>query len=739
MLQALTALIWSFDPGSTVGNSIMAGANPFGGSWFDYWRDAGERSILFLDILRRRGNDYLAQSALTAPHVLNFEAELVVDGRALPRPVNYALVRILPPADVTIDSNKRPFIVFDPRAGHGPGIGGMKHDSEIGVALRAGHPCYFVGFLPHPMPVQTVADVCRAEAHFVEVVAERHKDADGKPVLIGNCQAGWQIMMMTAQSPDLAGPILIAGAPLSYWAGVRGKYPMRYLGGMLGGTWLTSLTSDLGEGVFDGAWLISNFESNNPANTFWQKPYNVYANVDTEGPRYLEFEKWWGNPVLLNGEEMQFIVDELFVGDRLGAGKVALDGKPVDLRAIKSPVIVFCSFGDDVTPPQQALDWILEVYRDVDDLIAQQRTIIYSLHPSVGHLGIFVSGKVAKKEHEEFTFNIDLVDVMPPGLYEIVLKEADAAAASPELISGKYIAKLEPRTFEDIRALGGNDAADERRFETVARVSEINKQLYRTFLQPAVQTFSTPATAEFLRETHPNRVMFRAFSDRNPLMRPLASAAEKIKGDRHPVAEDNPFLTFEKIASSWIVTNLEIFAKWREAVTENVFLTMYGSPWLQAAVGVRPAAESAPIADEAPRLAAPADADMSRGGPIEAGLRALLYIQAGEGADERHFNAIDALRKGTPEGRRVTVPRLKEMMREQAALLRADPKRAVASISAMLPDDPARRTRLLSTVHDVVTADGALNAEQAERLEAVQRAFGVEARRTLASARAKVA
>ncbi|MGZ9117088.1 MAG: DUF3141 domain-containing protein, partial [Methylocystis sp.] len=476
----------------------MTQANPSGSFLFDYWRDACERSLLFLDILRRRGNDYLVQSARTAPHMLNFEAEVLVDGRTLPKPVNYALVRIIPPADVAIDPNKRPFIVFDPRAGHGPGIGGMKQDSEIGVALRAGHPCYYVGFLPHPEPGQTIADVCRAEAHFVAVVAERHQNADGKPALIGNCQAGWQTIMMVAQSPDLAGPIIIVGAPLSYWAGVRGKNPMRYLGGMLGGTWLTSLTSDLGDGLFDGAWLISNFESNNPANTLWQKPYNVYAKIDTEGPRYLEFEKWWGCPVLLNGEEIQFIVDELFVGNRLTAGQTVINDKPVNLRNIKSPIIVFCSFGDDITPPQQALDWILDIYKDVDDLIANGQTIIYSLHPSVGHLGIFVSGKVAKKEHEEFAFNIDLVDVMPPGLYEIVLEDVEPSAANPELISGKYIAKLEPRTLDDIRALGCNDAGDERRFETVARVAEVNRALYRNFLQPVVRAVSTPATAEFV-------------------------------------------------------------------------------------------------------------------------------------------------------------------------------------------------------------------------------------------------
>ena len=702
---------------------------PFTAPFFNYLQDAFERSVLFLDVLRRRGNDYLEQSNRTAPHVLNFEFKLLIDGRTLPTPVNYALVEIVPPADVTIDPHKRPFIVFDPRAGHGPGIGGMKHDSEIGVALRAGHPCYFVGFLPKPEPGQTIADVCRAEAHFVRVVAERHRDADGKPVLIGNCQAGWQIMMMAAMAADLPGPILIAGTPLSYWAGVHGKYPMRYLGGMLGGTWLTWLMGDLGNGVFDGAWLVSNFESNNPANTFWKKGYNVYANVDTEAKRFLDFEKWWGNPVLLNAEEIQFIVDELFVGNRLTAGKiVANNGERVDLRKIKSPIIVFCSFGDDITPPQQALDWILDLYDDVDDLIANGQTIIYSLHQSIGHLGIFVSGKVAKKEHEEFVLNMNLIDVMPPGLYEVVLTEADGNVPRADLVEGKYIAKLVPRTLDDIRALGHNDAADERRFETVARVSDINQGLYRTVMRPVIKSFVTAASAEFLREMHPNRVAFRSFSNQNPFMAPVASAAEKIRADRHPVEANNPFLALEKMASSWIVTNLEIFAKTREAMTEALFLGTYGAPLLQAAVGLKTEHSDSRRTIEHDLARAEArsklEADMPRGGFLEAGLRALLYVLQGEGADERQFNALEALRKRAPERERLPLPQLKEIMRRQATLLRSNEKKAISSISKLLPDDPNARSGTLTAIYDVISAAGELDSDEAKRFDNIRRLFG---------------
>ena len=140
--------------------------------------------------------------------------------------------------------------------------------------------------------------------------------------------------------PDLVGPLVLAGAPLSYWGGVRGKNPMRYTGGLLGGSWLTALTGDVGAGVFYGAWLVQNFENLNPANTFWDKYYHVFANVDTEPPRFLEFERWWGGFYLMNREEIEWITRNLFVGNKLWSGEVQSgphSSGGFDLRAIRSP------------------------------------------------------------------------------------------------------------------------------------------------------------------------------------------------------------------------------------------------------------------------------------------------------------------------------------------------------------------------------------------------------------------
>ena len=177
----------------------------------------------------------------------------------------------------------------------------------------------------------------RVEAVFLAKVIELHPQADGKPCVIGNCQAGWAVMMLAATRPELFGPLIIPGSPLSYWAGVEGENPMRYTGGLAGGSWVTALTSDLGGGKFDGAHLVENFENLNPANTLWTKNFDLWKKVDTEGERFLEFEKWWGGHVSLNAEEMQWIVDQLFVGNRLATAEIVTsDGVRIDLRNILS-------------------------------------------------------------------------------------------------------------------------------------------------------------------------------------------------------------------------------------------------------------------------------------------------------------------------------------------------------------------------------------------------------------------
>jgi pimeloyl-ACP methyl ester carboxylesterase len=702
------------------------------GPAMDYTIDAAQRTVLFCDLMRQRGNQYREHLAQTVPHVLDYEAELVVDGRSLKRPVNYGLVRVVPPKGTVLDPTRRPFVIVDPRAGHGPGIGGFKADSEIGVAFKAGHPCYFVGFLPEPIPGQTIEDVARAEAVFLERVIALHPDADGKPCVIGNCQGGWAVMMLAALRPELFGPTIIAGSPLSYWAGVHGKNPMRYSGGLMGGSWLTALTSDLGGGKFDGAWLVQNFENQNPANTLWTKQYNVYSKVDTEAERYLGFERYWGGHVNLNAEEIQFIVDELFIGNNLAAGRIKTsDGIAVDLRNIRSPIVVFCSKGDNITPPQQALDWILDLYDDVNDIRSHGQTIVYTIHDKIGHLGIFVAGAVARKEHGEFANNIDLIDTLPPGLYEAVFEPKTDDTASADLVTGDWVMRCEMRTLDDIRALGGNDADDERRFAAAARLSEVNLALYRTFAQPFVRAFVSPPLAKLLHQAHPLRVQYEMFSNANPFMAPIAGLAEEVRKNRKPVALDNPFIAMQENMSKQIVAALDGWRDFIEAVAERTFLTVYGSPALQAAAGIdsadrrplRKLAKNRVYQELLQNRIAELKACIPVGGLREAVIRALIFVNLGRGSvDERGFETVRRLRSRYGD---MPLSEFKTLVREQFAMLLIDEKAALAAIPAMMPADPATRSQGFNAIRQVMAACGETSVEDERRLSEVRPLFGI--------------
>ena len=693
-------------PNPTQTPSVRATADPVS----EYCIDAFQRATLFVDVLRQRGNNFFEENAREVPHVLSFDAELLIDGRTLKRPVNYGLVRIIPPSSMTIDDQQRPFIVFDPRAGQVPGIGGMKHDSEIGEALAAGHPCYFVGFLPNPVPGQSVEDVCYAEAHFIEAVAARHPKSRGKPVLIGNCQAGWQVMMASAIRPDLPGPILLAASPLSYWAGIHGKAPMRYTGGLFGGTWLTSLANDLGDGIFDGASLVANFESMHPDNTFWGKNYHLYSNIDTEAPRFLEFEKWWGSPILLNADEIQYITDNLFVGNKLSTGQLRTsDGLRIDLRNIKSPIVVFCSRGDDITPPPQALDWVLDLYDHEDEIIANGQTIVYTLHQTIGHLGIFVSGKVATKEDAELIQCMDLIDLLPPGLYEAVITDADPAAKDSKLVNGRYRFALERRTLNDIRALGGNDAEDDRRFATVARLSEVNESLYQTFVRPAVRAAVTPGLADAIRQMHPNRFGFGFFSDRNPFVAAIAPFAEAVRQNRRPAAQNNPMFAIESLASVWIETSLKLWGQTRDTLVEQFFLNLYGSPLLQSLVGLN--AENADLHRRierdvtreaiANRIRADLESAIDRGGVVEAFVRCVAYVLEPIGeVDDRGFAALQEVSRLVPPEYVPDHARFREIVRQQFLIMHLDEARAIEALPKLAATAENRRL-VLESLHRV--------------------------------------
>ncbi len=536
---------------------------------FDVW----QRSVLFLDTLRQRADNMLEHERAGQPPLLDFKYETILDARRFEHPVNYALLRFTEVGedcwDDCVDPNKPPVVVVDPRAGHGPGIGGFKRESEVGMALHEGHPVYFVIFFPEPAPGQTLADVHHALRRFVQEVAQRHSGTP--PILYGNCQAGWAVTLLSADCEGLVGPTVLNGSPLSYWAGESGANPMRVSGGLLGGAWLAHFVADLGDGRFDGAWLAQNFESLQPEKAIWEKYANLFAKVDGERERFLEFERWWNGFYTLSREEIVAIVENLFIGNKLEQGTFRIcDGCVADLRRIRNPLVIFASYGDNITPPHQALGWIPAVYKDTEDLKQAGQRIVYLTNPHIGHLGIFVSAKVARFEHRAILESLDEVEALAPGLYEM---QIDNPTGNPDCHKPEYAVRFEERKVEDLDIPPQDEA-----FERVRTVSEANEAFYKTFVSPWVQAAANPWLAASLRWLHPMRTTRYMFSEAfNPWMRGVSILADAVAKNRAPLPQDHPLLEKERDFIGQVSEAVEKAREARDSAYEQTFGLLYGA------------------------------------------------------------------------------------------------------------------------------------------------------------------
>ncbi len=708
--------VWPFDPlGIT-------------NSFIDYMTDANQRTALYMDILRQRSDDHADMHSRPMATVLSFDHEIILSGETLERPINYSLARVIPPEGTRLDPEKRPVVIADPRSGQGPGISGFSRHGEIGEAFANGHPVYVICFAVDPLPGQTFLDVVEGQVAFFEHVASLHPECP-LPFSVGNSQAGYQTLMAAALRPDLFGPVLLSGSPISCWQGERGKHSMRYAGGLTGGTWLTEFTSDLGNGKFDGAHLIGYFNHLDPANAIFRKHHDVYTGVDTAGSPFLNFEKWWGHLITLNGEEIQFLTDNHFVGNKLAANQTETsDGRRFEIRSVRSPIIVFTSLGDEVSPPPQTLGWILDLYRSVDDIRDHGQTIVYCVDPEADHLSIFLSPKVAACEDDVLMRMMDVIDVLPPGLYEIVINRKNQRRAGGDRPSD-FRARIEARTLDDIRDFGRNSEEEDQAFATAARWSDITLAGYRSFFQPFVRAMANEHSAETMRATNPFRLEYTLFGGDKPWMRNVPELAEHVRNNRKPVATDNPFFRMQEHAAEAFAATFEGFRRSRNQLAEQIFFSVYSSPALQAFVetmsGPPPQRPPAKTADEEARIAAAREeyqTCIGDGDAFNAKVRALLY--ALHGISELDERSAYALRRVIIEGADLGADTVKRIVRAQFFALQLDTEKALEALPEMVPDAEGRRS-VLADVRAVLKAAGKATPDERERLQRLDKIFKV--------------
>ena len=422
----------------------------------------------------------------------------------------------------------------------------------------------------------------------------------------------------------------------------------------------------------------------------------------------------------MNEAEIRWIVEQLFVGNRLSRGEARIErGRPLDLKAIRSPIIVFASWGDNITPPQQALNWIVDTYADEQEIKIRGQRIIYMVHDKVGHLGIFVSSSIAKKEHTEVTSTMKTIEALAPGLYEMKIDEQIG-----EGVDARFLVSFQERKLADILAIDDNDRTEERDFAAVARLSELGAEIYELAFRPLVQAAITPQVADAIRDSHPARTHRLMFSDRNPMVRSLSETANRIMNERKPIDSANPFLEIERLWASSVLQGFDFMRDVRDAVYEMTFLSVYGSPFMRW-LGSSHAFERTRKDPKELRFLPEVQAillGIDRGGFEEAVIRMLILLAESRGSvrRDRLERSAKVLTRDEPFVS-LGPDRRAALIREQSIIAEFEKDRAIQTLPELLPG-PDERRKAIEVVEFIA---GAMEEMEPHTLRTLQRFHAV--------------
>ncbi len=378
---------------------------------------------------------------------------------------------------------------------------------------------------------------------------------------------------------------------------------------------------------------------------------------------------------------------------------------------------MFASLGDNITPPQQAFNWISDIYSSTEEIKANGQTIVGLIHEDIGHLGIFVSGKVAKKEHTQIIEVLKYIQTLPPGLYGMEIHETLDADGNAE-----YDVTLHERRIEDLKRMQKYDRVDEKPFEAVAALSELTERAYELLARPAVREATPDWLAKVLREWHPLRVQRWVFSDRNPLLAGLPHAAAMARAHRRPRSSDNAGRRAERLLSEQISASLDLYRDLRDAASEAAFYQVYGNMLsLQMAdqrAVIRRQARFDPRALPAVRQVLD---EIDQGGLPEAITRtAILLAKAGGG--KRRLAQMEYTRSLlAPTGvfRHIDEDELRRLLHEETVAVEFEPQEAKRALGKLVRSAPDREK--LNRVFDSLESDSPLDARQQALLGELRR------------------
>ena len=503
--------------------------------------DFFQRAVLMADTLIQRGENSLEEHK----YFSKYEMEMVLNGSDSPFPCNYHLMHVIPPEEIHFKKNmERPVLICPPYT-RKPGIEMIAQVNQVSVAWDHGYEVYYLLFDPTPVTGQEIADTVRTVCSYIKHLNQEYPHPQG-PILVGNCQAGWHSLLCGLYDPKLKYTLSAVGAPISYWSGEPGDDSLRFGGAAVGGAWVAAFLSDvLGGKIFDGANLSLNFDAlHSEENFFLGRWLRTLLGIDTQKENFIAMEQWMTNYCQMSRGSILWIIQNLFIGNRLERNEIELAGVHLDMKNHPDLLVLLNSLGDNIATPWQCQCWIPTVWESVDAIKAAGKRIVILTHPTAGHLGIFFSSKVSQEWHGAVLKNMDELTALPPGLF----------SATPRDDGSVLIAEI------NFDAIPIPNQQGRMALEKAAQASEANLDMYETHVAPWVRAIS-PWTRDIAFRFHPYRLQRYPFlfAGINPLFRLVRFSSKLVKRYRLQVPDPkrNIFNQYFAYLTGLISTQLE--------------------------------------------------------------------------------------------------------------------------------------------------------------------------------------
>jgi poly(3-hydroxybutyrate) depolymerase len=284
-------------------------------------------------------------------------------------------------------ANVVPTLVLPPQAGHDSCIVDFSPtQSQMKVIKAAGLERAFSLDWIGATPATRNASI----EDYLDFIERSIKHIGGPVNLIGDCQGGWLAAIYAALHPEQVNTLTLAGAPIDFHAGE----PVIH-------DWVQALGSDdlgfyrwvveQGGGVLKGDHMLNGFILIKPENEIAKQLQLLTHIHDADHlERHRHFETWFKHVQDIPGAFYLWIVEHLFMENRLVAGTLEIRGERVDLGRIDCPLFLLGGARDHITPPAQVFA--------AADHVSTPPDAIEKLVNSGGHLGLFMGSEALREQ-----------------------------------------------------------------------------------------------------------------------------------------------------------------------------------------------------------------------------------------------------------------------------------------------------------------------------------------------------